>query len=181
MEYRDLQKALSVFKKRGLTQIKLTAKASVLQAEYNRLCQEGLADSTESGTLSAPAEANRSAAGSVKQTSKVNTQLPSKLRNDIQVDPEVAAAVAESWTDNAELATATIAAYSVAGLAMVVLWIVLIATTLVISALKSWYWCRKQFADLSLQLKYFEPPIEVAALTQSPVKISVPVRPLLIH
>ena len=183
MNYRQLQTTLKSLKAQELTNIKLNSCETLLRSEYERLVATGEMTAVEDcqasiSALRSPSEATESKGSASPATS--NRKLFG-CKEEIELDPEIEAFVAKNWTDNPELAIATAAAYTVASFAMVVLWIALITTALVITALKCWHWCRKGLADLTLQLKYCEPLFEFPALTKSQIEHSASVKTLLVH
>lgn len=183
MNYRNLQKALKPLKDKGLTDIKLTSSAEELRTEYQRLVTDGLLsprkDDQSSSNSQRPCSVTADSGNSSSQAS--SKQELHNHEEEIEVDPEIEALVAESWTDNPERAIATAAAYAVTGLAMFVLWIAFIATTLAISGLKCWHWCRSQYSDLALQLTYFDPSLEFPAFAKPQLMSLIPVRSSLVH
>ncbi|MEM8714260.1 MAG: hypothetical protein AAGE92_00550 [Cyanobacteria bacterium P01_G01_bin.4] len=165
MNYRELQQALKPLKVKGLTDVMLNSREAKLRAEYDRLSAAGhIATEENYKSIHLSNSRNDSRISYMPLVGKPS--FSNDLVDKIELDPEIEALVAESWTDDPSLAIATIAAYAVTGFAMLILWIALIATTSVLSGLKCWYWCRQQLANLSLQLKYFEFPLGSPLPTQ---------------
>lgn len=171
MNYRELQNALKALKAEGLTGVKLNDTREVLQAEYNRLFEAGLI-STRHDDVETSGTAHHSFR---------STLASEKCKETVELDPEIEALVAGGPTDDPAYVIATAAAYSFAGVAMVVLWVALIATTLAIAGLKCWHWCRNQYSDLALQLKHFDPSFEFPALAKPQLTSFIRLRTLLVH
>ncbi|MGK7913693.1 MAG: hypothetical protein AB4050_19735 [Synechococcus sp.] len=180
MNYREFQQALKPLKARGLTDVMLNSREATLRREYARLSAAGHI-TTEENHKSTHLSNTKNDSSISFIPSVAQPSFPNDLVDEIELDTEIEALVAESWTDDPSLAIATIAAYVVTGFAMLILWIALIATTSVLSMLKCWHLCRSQYSDLALQLKHFDPSFELPALPKPQLASFFPLRTLLVY
>lgn len=157
MNCSEHQQALKPLKVRGLTNVMLYSSEATLRAEYDRHSAAGFIATGENYKSTHLSNSiNDSVVSCIPSVAKPSFFNVLVYKSGLA--PEIEALLAEGWTYDPSLESATIAAYAVTGFAMLILWIAQIATTSVLSGLKCWYWCRQQLANLSLQLKYFEFP-----------------------